>query len=140
MDIRYLTESYAVSPQISLEDVAALKTAGFSTIIDNRPDAEIPAHLHGTAMQAAVEAAGMKFVFNPIVSGQISQANIDSQRATLDATLAEGGKVFAYCASGNRSSVMWALANAGRESADTLIGAAARFGYQLEWLRPTLEG
>lgn len=90
MDIRYLTESYAVSPQISLEDIATLKSEGFTTIIDNRPDTEIPASVHGAAMQAVVETAGMSFVFNPIVSGQISQANVDSQRAALDATLAAG--------------------------------------------------
>ena len=42
MDIRRLTETYAVSPQITPEDVAAIKAAGFTTIINNRPDGEIP--------------------------------------------------------------------------------------------------
>lgn len=139
MEIRPLTETYAVSPQIALEDVAALKTAGFTIVIDNRPDAEIPAPIHAAAMRAAVLAAGMDFVDNPVVSGQITQDNVDIQRDAIDRGVASGGKVFAYCASGNRSSVIWALANAGRESADVLIAIPARHGYQLEWLRPTLE-
>ena len=139
MDIRYLTESYAVSPQISSQDIAVLKDEGFTTIIDNRPDAEIPAELHGAAMKVAVEAAGLGFIINPVISGQITEANVDSQRKAIDAAATKGGKVFAYCASGNRSSVIWALANAGRESADVLIATPARYGYQLEWLRPTLE-
>jgi uncharacterized membrane protein YedE/YeeE len=46
MDIRPLTPNYAVSPQIAIEDLPAIKAAGFTTVIDNRPDAEIPPHLH----------------------------------------------------------------------------------------------
>ncbi|MEY3309841.1 MAG: putative phosphatase, partial [Pseudomonadota bacterium] len=32
MDIRSLTDSYAVSPQISQADLAAIKAAGFTTV------------------------------------------------------------------------------------------------------------
>jgi uncharacterized protein (TIGR01244 family) len=55
------------------------------------------------------------------------------------AVAASPGPVFAYCASGNRSSVVWALAHAGKRPADELIGLPARFGYQLEHLRPQIE-
>ena len=54
MDIRRLTPDYAVSPQIAPEDLAQIKAEGFTTVIDNRPDAEIPADLHASAMRAAV--------------------------------------------------------------------------------------
>jgi len=47
--------------------------------------------------------------------------------------------VFAYCASGNRSSVVWALAQAGRLSTDDLIAIPARYGYNLEPLRAQLD-
>ncbi len=42
MDIRALTQSYAVSPQVAPEDFATIRAAGFVTVINNRPDAEIP--------------------------------------------------------------------------------------------------
>ena len=58
---------------------------------------------------------------------------------TEETITAATGPVFAYCASGNRSSVVWALAHAGQMPADDLIGIPARFGYQLDHLRPTLE-
>ncbi len=38
MEIRALTPTYAVSPQIEATDLPAIKAAGYTTIIDNRPD------------------------------------------------------------------------------------------------------
>ncbi len=136
MDIRALTPTYAVSPQVAPEDFAAIRAAGYVTVIDNRPDGEIPPELHAAAMRAAAEAAGLAFVVNPVVGGAITEENVTSQAAAIATS---PGPVFAYCASGNRCSVVWALAHAGRMSADELIAIPARFGYSLEWLRPTLE-
>lgn len=136
MDIRALTPTYAVAPQVAPEDFAAIRAAGYVTVIDNRPDGEIPPELQTGAMRAAAEAAGLAFVANPVVGGAITEENVTSQAAAIATS---PGPVFAYCASGNRSSVVWALAHAGRMSADELIGIPARFGYSLEWLRPTLE-
>ena len=42
MDPRTLTPRYTVSPQITPEDIPAIKEAGFTTVICNRPDQEIP--------------------------------------------------------------------------------------------------
>jgi uncharacterized protein (TIGR01244 family) len=136
MDIRALTPSYAVSPQIEPGDLATIKAAGYMTIIDNRPDAEIPAHLHAEAMRKAAEALGLTFIVNPVISGMLTEANVSAQRQAMDAA---NGPVFAYCASGNRSSIVWALAEAGSRPVDDLVGLPARFGYQLDHLRPTLE-
>jgi uncharacterized protein (TIGR01244 family) len=136
MDIRALTPTYAVSPQIEPEDLPAIKAAGYTVVIDNRPDGEIPPHLHTDTMRAAAEALGLSFIANPIIGGALTMDNVDAQRAAMDAA---DGPVFAYCASGNRSSVVWALAHAGRRPADELIGIPARFGYSLDHLRPTIE-
>ncbi|ESW59833.1 MAG: hypothetical protein Q27BPR15_15265 [Rhodobacter sp. CACIA14H1] len=136
MDIRALTPTYAVSPQIEPSDLPAIKAAGYTTVIDNRPDGEIPPHLHTGEMRRAAEALGLAFVANPVIGGALTMDNVAAQRAAIDAA---SGPVFAYCASGNRSSVVWALAHAGQMPADDLIGIPARFGYQLDHLRPTLE-
>ncbi len=59
---------------------------------------------------------------------------------TQGQTLAESdGPVFAYCASGNRSSILWALSQAGRVPTDDLIAAGARAGYNLEGMRPQID-
>ena len=136
MDIRPLTETYAVSPQIAPEDLPAVKAAGFTTVIDNRPDGEIPNHLHIATMQAAAEALGLTFVVNPIIGGAMTMANVATQRAAMQAA---AGPVLAYCASGNRSSQVWALAQAGQMPTNDLIGIPARFGYQLEGLRGQID-
>jgi uncharacterized protein (TIGR01244 family) len=136
MDIRALTPTYAVSPQIDPADLPAIAAAGYTMVIDNRPDGEIPPHLHTDAMARAAQAAGLAFVANPVISGMLTEDNVAAQAR---AVAAASGPVLAYCASGNRSSVVWALAHAGRLPVDDLIGLPARHGYQLEWLRGQLQ-
>ena len=136
MDIRPLTETYAVSPQIDPEDLPAIKAAGYTTIIDNRPDGEIPPSHHTEQMQAAAEALGLEFVANPVIGGALTMDNITAQQ---EAIANAKGPILAYCASGNRSSIVWALSHAEKISADELIATPAKHGYQLEHLRPTLE-
>jgi uncharacterized protein (TIGR01244 family) len=135
MDIRPITPSYAVSPQITPADLAAIKAAGYTTIINNRPDGEIPPDLHSDAMRAAVEGMGLTFIANPVIGGAMTADNVTAQGAAIAAAT---GPVFAYCASGNRSSVVWALSQAGTRPADELVGLPAQFGYQLDHLRPQI--
>jgi uncharacterized protein (TIGR01244 family) len=136
MDIRNLTPTYAVSPQIDPSDLAVLKEAGFTTIIDNRPDGEIPPHLHTSVMQAQAVGLGLTFVANPVIGGALTMDNVAAQKAAIAQAT---GPVLAYCASGNRSSVVWALAHAGQMPVDDLVGIPAKFGYQLDHLRGQIE-
>ena len=135
MEIRALTPTYAVSPQIALADLAAIRKAGYTTVIDNRPDGEIAEDLQAAAMRQAAEALGLTFVFNPLTPGSFTPENIAAQAA---AVAASNGPTFAYCASGNRCSIIWALMNAGALPLEDLVGIPARFGYRLDHLRPTL--
>ncbi|MGC1427752.1 MAG: TIGR01244 family sulfur transferase [Albidovulum sp.] len=136
MDIRALTEAYAVSPQITPADVAAIRAAGFTTVIDNRPDIEIPPEVQTQALMAVVEAAGMAFVVNPVIGGAITAENIEIQKTAIAAAT---GPVLAYCASGNRSSIVWAMSQAGQRPIDELIGLPARWGYNLEPFRAQID-
>jgi uncharacterized protein (TIGR01244 family) len=135
MDIRPLTPDYAVAPQIDPEDFAAIKAAGYTRVINNRPDGEIPPSHRTSVMQAAAEAAGLEFVNNPVIGGALTMANVTAQAEAMETAT---GPVLAYCASGNRSSICWALAQAGQMPADDLIGIPARHGYNLEALRPQI--
>lgn len=139
MDIRPLTDDYSVSPQILPEDIPAIAEAGFTLVICNRPDGENPPPLQAAAIGPALEAAGLAYVVNPVVGGALSMENVEAQRAAIDAELAKGGKVLAYCASGNRSSIVWALANAGRMPTDDLIAAGAQYGYQVPQFRDLID-
>ena len=136
MQLRQVTPRYFVSPQISVEDVPALAEAGFSHVICNRPDTEVPASHQAAAIGAAVEAAGMTFVVNPLTHGTMTPDRTGLQRDTLETA---EGKVLAYCASGTRSTVAWTLAHAGDLGAEGVLKSAAEAGYDLAALRPRLQ-
>ena len=135
MEIRPLSETYAVSPQITAEDASAIKAAGFDTVICNRPDGEIPADLHVEALRPAMEAAGLKLVVNPMPGGGLTMEHIEAQRDAIEA----GERVLAYCASGNRSSILWALALAGTRPTEELVAAGAQYGYQVPQFRDLID-
>ena len=134
---RPITKTYAVAPQIEPTDMAGLAEAGVHTVICNRPDAENPPALQAGAMQAAAEAAGLNFVYNPIAGPALSLSNIEEQDEAIAG--AEGAMVLAYCASGTRCAVVWALAQAGEAPTDTILAATAAAGYPLEGLRMQID-
>ena len=136
MDIRPLTPTYAVSPQISPEDLPLIAEAGFSTVICNRPDAENPPEWQAAAMAEAAAAAGLQFHNLPLTHQTMTAENVARQRDLINAA---SGPVLAYCASGTRSSVIWSLGQAGHLSTDQILAATAQAGYQLDQLRPTLD-
>lgn len=136
MDIRRITPAYAVSPQIAPDDIPAIAAAGFTTILCNRPDAEVPHELSAAVMRIAAEAAGLSFVDNPVTHQGL---NMDMVSVQADTIAGSAGPVLAYCASGTRSSIVWSLSQAGKMSVDAIISATARAGYELSGLRPKLE-
>ena len=136
MDIRPLAPGYAVSPQISVEDLPAIAEAGFTTVICNRPDAEVGPEQSSRAMRDAAEAVGLSFVALPLSQETLTPDNGIRQVETIaDAP----GPVLAYCRSGTRCTVIWALGQAGKLPVDEILQKATEAGYQLEQLRPALE-
>jgi uncharacterized protein (TIGR01244 family) len=103
-------------------------------VVNNRPDGEIPPSHHSAAMKAAAEALGLEFVVNPVIGGAITLDNVSAQGAAL-----QGAKVLAYCASGNRSSIVWALSLAGQRPTDDLVALPARHGYNMEIWRDQID-
>ncbi|ESY85687.1 TIGR01244 family sulfur transferase [Mesorhizobium australicum] len=106
MEYRQISEDYSVSGQIQPEDVAAIKEAGFKSVICNRPDDEQPGQPSADTLKAAVEAAGLAFRYIPVISGQITRENVDDQAEALDEL---DGPVFAYCRSGARCTNLYGL-------------------------------
>jgi len=132
-----ISDDYFVSPQITSQDIDDIRAAGITTVICNRPDGENPPQNQAAAIQTEVEAAGLQFFAVPFDQQTLTADVVSRHR---DALTQADGPVLAYCASGNRSTIVWALGQAeiGAQSADTMIAAAAQAGYNLEGLRPTL--
>ncbi|MEL6587209.1 MAG: TIGR01244 family sulfur transferase [Pseudomonadota bacterium] len=136
MDIRPLDDKTAVAPQLEPEDMGRLAADGVTTIICNRPDSEVPASHQAAAMQRAAEDAGLAFTFNPVSMPQLTLHAVEEQ---ADAIAGSDGKVVAYCASGTRSAVLWALAMAGKMPADDILAATHKGGFALDGMRPQIE-
>ncbi|MDU9002511.1 TIGR01244 family sulfur transferase [Sedimentitalea todarodis] len=136
MDLRNLSPVYAVSPQISVEDVPAIVEAGITLVICNRPDSEVPPSHQADAIGEAVREAGLRFEVLPLTHQTMTPENVARQAGFVESA---GGPVLAYCASGTRCSVIWALGQAATRTADDVLADTSAAGYQLDGLRPTLE-
>jgi len=106
MDIRQIDEGYAVSGQISPDDVRDIAAAGFHTIICNRPDGEAADQPDFAEIERVAEKAGISVHYVPVVSGQLTQDDVDAMAKALDES---EGPVLAYCRSGARSTNIYGI-------------------------------
>ena len=105
--MQQLDDKVLVSGQIRPSDVAGLKQLGVTMIVNNRPDGEEPGQPLGAAIEDAAEAAGIEYRSVPIIRG-IGPADVECMAEAFDAC--EEGKLLAFCRSGNRSALVWAVA------------------------------
>lgn len=133
-DFRAVTETFTVSPQITLEDLDAAKAQGFTLIINNRPDGEAPGQLSSAEVEAAARSLGLGYLHVPVMGGPTP----DQVGAVREAVRGAQGKVLAYCRSGTRSIVTWSLGalSRGDISRAELITLGAKAGYDLSGVLP----
>jgi uncharacterized protein (TIGR01244 family) len=103
--MRELDDKVLVSGHIRPDEIAALRTLGVALIVNNRPDGEEPDQPLGAEIEEAATAAGIDYRSVPIIRG-IGPADADAMR---DAISSSPGKVLAFCRSGTRSALAWAL-------------------------------
>lgn len=135
-DIRKLTESLSVAPQLQPADARELKEMGFHAVLCNRPDYEADDQPTYRDVASAIDAQGMTVEFQPVSNKIITDEDVDTFADHLEDM---EGPVLAYCRSGTRCTVLWALSEAGKRPIDEIIEVAGRAGYSLEALRPRLE-
>lgn len=136
MDLRRLNDSFSAAPQITVADVAAAKAAGFGFIVNNRPEGESPDQTPGAEIEAACLEAGLGYCAIPVDHSGFSVAQV----AALSALMVSPRPILAYCRSGTRSTMLWALASASRGDApEGLIDQAMAAGYDVRALRPAME-
>ena len=104
---RQLDDKTFVCGQITPGEVAAIKDLGVTMIVNNRPDNEDEGQPTSAEIEAATTAAGMEYRHIPIVRG-MGPADVESMRKAM-AEVGDG-KMVAFCRSGNRSALAWAVA------------------------------
>jgi uncharacterized protein (TIGR01244 family) len=122
---RQLDEKTLVDGQIGPEDVATLKAMGVTLIVNNRPDGEDAGQPNSDEIEAAAREAGIDYRHVPIARG-LGPSDIEAMREAMHS--AGDGKLFAFCRSGNRSTLAWAVAKSEdgvpREELDRLANQA----------------
>lgn len=107
--IRQIDDKTLISGQLAPDEVAGLKTQGVTLLVNNRPDNEDEGQPLSAEMEAAAREAGLDYRHVPIRYG-IGPSEVEAMR---DALRAMGdGKMLAFCRSGNRSALAWAVARA----------------------------
>ena len=137
MELKRINQHVSVSPQISPEDIPVIKAAGFTTIINNRPDGEAPDQPSSDQILKAAQAAGLVYHYIPLGRDGVSP---DMVERTVSALEGSEGPVFCYCRSGTRSTTLWALSQAGKLPADRIIAVAAAAGDDMSHLAGHLGG
>jgi len=66
MNIKELTENISVSAQIKHSDIADLAKLGFKTVINNRPDREVPFQPRTKTLAARAKKVGITYLYLPV--------------------------------------------------------------------------
>jgi uncharacterized protein (TIGR01244 family) len=126
---RKLTGRVFVAPQIDIDAITAAKDLGVTLVINNRPEDESADQTPGPDIEAAATEAGMEYIAIPVTHAGFAEWQVT---AMADALEKADGKILAYCRSGTRSTLLWALARASKgEHPAVLAEQAADAGYDL---------
>jgi len=125
MIIRELTSQLAVADQLTVEDLAAVKEAGFLSVICNRPDEEGEPHAEADAMAQKATELGLEFRYLPVNGANITESDVEQQASLLAEVPTP---VLTYCRSGARCAKLWALTEAGKTDVNTLVETVDKAG------------
>ena len=107
---RAIAEGVWVAPQLTPAAMAEAASAGFRSVINNRPDFEGgPEQPTNAAIETAAKAAGLEYRFLPVASNYQSP----EEAAACARLLAELPRpLLMFCRSGARSTRLYQLAQA----------------------------
>lgn len=137
---KHLAPSLDLAAQLPLTAVAPLRSRGYTTVIDLRPDGEAPDQPTSREIAAAAKAAGLHFHYVPVPHGEIPEAAVVALREALNAS--PPGPVLIYCRSGRRAARTWALVESERPAGlttDAIITAVREAGQEADDLRERLD-
>jgi uncharacterized protein (TIGR01244 family) len=107
-EFKPLDDRVMVAGQIEIADLADARRQGVTMVVNNRPDGEDPGQPTSAEIEAAAEAAGIDYRHIPIARG-MGPAQIEEMVSAL--TELGDGRMLAYCRSGMRSCLAWAVAS-----------------------------
>ena len=133
MKFAKINNELTVSDQITIEDLKEIQAQGYKTIFCNRPDQESEGQLTFSIIEKEAQNLGIKAIHQPVIGGQISDDDIAQFGSSFE--LAQK-PIFAYCRTGTRCSMLWALSHAKTLPIDEILNKTQIAGYDLS---PLLE-
>lgn len=129
MEFRKLTDQLCVAPQITPENMPAIAAAGFKTILCNRPDGEADDQPTFAAIKEAAIDCGLTFINQPVSPKQVTAQDVTGFASNVATAQSP---VFAYCRTGTRCTILWALdESANGMPIEQILKTAAAAGYDL---------
>ncbi len=105
MVITALTDKLAVTSQITVADVADIAAAGYTTLVNNRPDGEEASQAADAEIAEAARAAGLAHHYLPVTAANFPGPDFQRIQQVFDES---EGPVLAYCRTGTRCTNLWA--------------------------------
>ena len=127
---RELDDKTLISAQVTKPDLEQARKLGVTLVVNNRGDGEDPGQPTSAEVERWVESANMAYSHIPVIKG-IGPADVEAMVEAIDD--AGDGRLLAYCRTGLRSAMLWALARRqlGTDRAE-IERAAQRAGFSLQ--------
>lgn len=135
MKFAKINNELTVSDQITIEDLKEIQAQGYKTIFCNRPDQESEGQLTFSTIEKEAQNLGIKAIHQPVIGGQISDDDIAQFGTYFE--LAQK-PIFAYCRTGTRCSMLWALSHVKTLPIDEILSKAQIAGYDLSPIKDRL--
>jgi uncharacterized protein (TIGR01244 family) len=132
-----ISQDFSVAPALELADLAELARLGYRAVINNRLDDEETGRSDPADMRAEAERLGLVYVRVP--AGKLDLFTDPVVEAMADALRTLPGPVLAHCASGTRSAIVWAAAQARVAPVGDVLAALKGAGLELSFLRDDLD-
>jgi sulfide:quinone oxidoreductase len=131
-----LEPNIAVAPQLVEADFAEIAARGFRSVVNNRPDGEVPDQLASAQAEAAAHRHGLVFRYQPVRNINVTDDDVVATFARLMDDLPE--PILFYCRTGTRCTTLWTQVAANRLGIDEALAVVHNVGYDLDFLRDTL--
>lgn len=131
MAIKQLDEQLFISAQLSEADIDEVLQKGISAVICNRPDNEEAHQPSMIEIRAIFEQYGIKtFCYQPVIASSLRASDALAFNTLLDQF---SGKVLAYCRTGTRCSLLWAIGQVqqGRKADEVIMQVKEKTGLDI---------
>ncbi len=136
LEIVSLTPEFAIGPQISTKDFEQIRTAGFASVLNARPDDEDGTYLRSPDAEQHARTYGLSYAHCPTENHAIFEPDVIDR---FEQALVELPKpIFAHCKTGTRAAILWALVASRHRSVENVIAVLRAGGQDLDFLEQEL--